>query len=177
MSRSTAAEKTILGRISTVYGVKGWVKIYSHTDPIENILTYQPWLLNIKGQWKPVEVEAGKRHGKGLVAKLVGVDDREIARTYNGVEIAVESSVLPELEVGEYYWSQLENLMVYTVSDQLLGKVSHLIETGSNDVLVVKGTDESIDRTERLIPYLPDQVIKKIDLEAGTIRVDWDPEF
>lgn len=170
-------EKTILGRIASVYGVKGWVKIYSHTDPMENILTYSPWLLKIKGQWTPVEVEAGKRHGKGLVAKLVGVDDREVARTYNGIEIAVDASLLPELEVGEFYWSQLENLKVYTESGQLLGKVSHLIETGANDVLVVKGDDESIDREERLIPYLPDQVIKKIDLETGTIRVDWDSEF
>ncbi|MBE9395965.1 ribosome maturation factor RimM [Pontibacterium sp. N1Y112] len=177
MSGNTTEENTVLGRIASVYGVKGWVKIYSHTDPIENILTYSPWLLKIKGQWKSFEIEASKRHGKGLVAKLVGVDDREIARTYNGVEIAVESHRLPKLEEGEFYWSQLENLTVYTVSGQLLGKVSHLMETGANDVLVVKGNDESIDRNERLIPYLPDQVIKEIDLETGAIRVDWDPEF
>lgn len=177
MSGNNLGDKTVLGRISSVYGVKGWVKIYSHTDPMENILTYSPWLLKIKGEWKPVEVEASKRHGKGLIAKLAGVDDREIARTYNGIEIAVESERLPDLEEGEFYWSQLENLKVYTESGVLLGKVSHLMETGANDVLVVKGNAESIDRNERLIPYLPDQVIKEIDLETGTIRVDWDPEF
>lgn len=177
MSARESGEVTVLGRIASVYGIKGWVKIYSYTDPIENILTYSPWLLKIKGQWTPVKVEAGKQHGKGLVAKLAGVDDREIARTYNGIEIAVESDRLPELEEGEYYWSQLENLKVYTESGVLLGEVSHLIETGANDVLVIKGTAESIDREERLIPYLPDQVIKQIDLETGTIRVDWDPEF
>ena len=81
------------------------------------------------------------------------------------------------MDAGEYYWSQLQDLLVYTESDQLLGKVSHLLETGSNDVLVVKGTADSIDQKERLLPYLPDQVIKNIDLETGTMRVDWDPEF
>lgn len=177
MSEKASQEFVVLGRISSVYGVKGWVKIHSHTDPMENILTYKPWLLKIDGQWKPVEVEAGKQHGKGLIAKLAGVDDREVARLYNGVEIAVEQSRLPQLAAGEYYWSQLENLMVYTETGILLGKVSHLIETGANDVLVVKGTAESIDRQERLLPYLPDQVVKEINLETGTMRVDWDPEF
>ncbi len=177
MSKKASQELVVLGRVASVYGVKGWVKIYSHTDPMENILTYSPWLLKIDGQWKPFEVEAGKQHGKGLIAKLAGVDDRELARQYNGVEIAVEQSRLPQLAEGEYYWSQLENLMVYTEAGVLLGKVSHLIETGANDVLVVKGTAESIDRNERLLPYLPDQVVKEINLEAGTMRVDWDPEF
>jgi len=177
MSGAVSEDLTVLGRITTVYGIKGWVKVYSHTDPMENILTYSPWLLKIDGKLKSVEIEAGKKHGKGLVAKLSGVDDREIARKYCGLDIAVEQSRLPELEEGEFYWSQLENLSVYTVSGELLGRVHHLMETGANDVLVVRGNAESIDRNERLIPYLPDQVVKEIDLEAGTIRVDWDPEF
>jgi 16S rRNA processing protein RimM len=167
----------VLGKITAVYGVKGWVKIYSFTDPIENIFEYQPWRLKIGGVLKTIEVEAGKRHGKGLIAKLTGVDDREIARSYCGHEIVADSSLLPELDEGDYYWSQLEGLLVYTESDQLLGKVSHLMETGANDVLVVKATKDSLDQRERLLPYLPDQVIKKIDLETGTMRVDWDPEF
>jgi 16S rRNA processing protein RimM len=84
---------------------------------------------------------------------------------------------LPDLEAGEYYWSQLENLLVYTESGVLLGRVSHLMETGANDVLVVKGTAESIDREQRLIPWLPDQVVKEVDLDSGLMRVDWDPDF
>jgi len=177
MSEQASQEPVVLGRVSSVYGVKGWVKIISHTDPMENIQTYNPWLVKYQGQWKTYQVESFKRHGKGLIAKLAGVDDREIARLYNGCEIAVAADQIPELEEGEFYWSQLENLLVYTESGELLGKVSHLIETGSNDVLVVKGTAESIDRKERLLPYLPDQVIKDINLETGTMRVDWDPEF
>ncbi|WP_299201979.1 ribosome maturation factor RimM [uncultured Amphritea sp.] len=177
MSGYTSEDIITVGRITTLYGVKGWVKVYSHTEPMETILEYSPWLLNINGQWKPFKIADGKRHGKGLVAKLAGVDDRDIARSYCGVDIAIEKNLLPELEEGDFYWSQLEKLEVLTESGEKLGKVSHLISTGSNDVLVVKGNAESIDRRERLIPYLPDQVVKEINLEEGTIRVDWDPEF
>ncbi|WP_261843525.1 ribosome maturation factor RimM [Aliamphritea ceti] len=177
MNGLTSEQTTIVGRITTIYGVKGWVKIYSHTEPMESILDYSPWLLNRNGQWLPVKISDGKKHGKGLVAKLTGVDDREVARDYCGLDIAIETSLLPALDTGEFYWSQLEKLNVITESGEQLGKVSHLIATGSNDVLVVKGNGQSIDRRERLIPYLPDQVIKEINLDEGTIRVDWDPEF
>lgn len=177
MTQLTNNQVTLVGKISTVYGVKGWVKIYSYTDPMENILSYSPWLIKVQGTWKQVKLEAGKRHGKGLIAKIEGIDDREIAKTYNGVEIGVSEDALPKLDDGEYYWSQLENLNVVTVEGQLLGTVSHLMETGANDVLVVKGNAQSIDKAERLIPYLPEQVITEIDLVTGTIRVDWDPEF
>lgn len=168
---------TIVGQITSVYGVKGWLKVYSHTEPMDGIFDYKPWLIKRNGQWMPVTVEASRKHGKGLVVKLDKVDDRDVARQYCGIDIAIERSKLPQLEVGEYYWSQLERLTVYTLADQVLGKVSHLIETGSNDVLVVKGDDNSIDSRERMIPYLPDQVVKEINLETGSMRVDWDPEF
>lgn len=177
MSSKTKEGNVVLGSITAVYGVKGWVKIYSHTDPLENIFNYSPFTLKIGGELKTVEVETGKRHGKGLVAKLAGVDDRDVAQKYCGAEIVTNTDQLPELEEGEFYWSQLESLLVYTESGVLLGKVSHLLETGANDVLVVKGTTESIDKNERLLPYLPGQVVKEIDLETGTMRVDWDPEF
>ncbi|MEM5529757.1 ribosome maturation factor RimM [Gammaproteobacteria bacterium AS21] len=168
---------TIVGQITSVYGVKGWLKVYSHTEPMDGIFDYKPWLIKRNGQWVPVTVEVSRKHGKGLVVKLDKVDDRDVARQYCGIDIAIERSKLPQLEVGEYYWSQLERLTVYTLTDQVLGKVSHLIETGSNDVLVVKGDENSIDSRERMIPYLPDQVVKEINLETGSMRVDWDPEF
>ncbi|MFN3880132.1 MAG: ribosome maturation factor RimM [Nitrincola lacisaponensis] len=174
----TADEKlTLVGKLAAPYGVKGWVKIYSYTDPIDNLFSYKPWQVKRDGQWFPVKLEAAKRHGKGLIAKLAGIESPEQARDWGGAEIYVSLDQLPELEAGEYYWSQLENLLVLTESGELLGRVDHLIETGSNDVLVVKATADSRDKTERLIPYLPEQVIKEIDLDAGTIRVDWDPEF
>lgn len=172
------ADKLVtLGRVTSLYGVRGWVKIYSHTEPMENILNYSPWYLKRDNTWLTVKIDQGKRHGKGLVAKLVGCDDRDDAKQYCGLDIAVDQQQLPDLKSDEYYWHQLEKLNVVTESNVLLGRVEYLIATGSNDVLVVKGTKESIDKRERLIPYLPDQVVKEINLEAGTIRVDWDPEF
>lgn len=177
MKAYNTEDLTIVGQITSVYGVKGWVKIYSHTDPMDSILGYSPWLIQRNGRWVSVKVESSKRHGKGLVAKLDNVDDREVAREYCGTDIAIERSVLPVLDDGEYYWSQLEQLTVFTLADVELGKVSHLIETGSNDVLVIKGGASSIDNRERMIPYLPDQVVKEVNLKAGTILVDWDPEF
>ena len=178
---SVNSEKTedlvVLGRFTSPYGVQGWIKVYSFTDPMENILKYNSWQVECDGRLTPVKPEAGKRHGKGLIAKLAGVNTPEEARLWNGREIKVPKSELPQLETGEYYWSQLENLLVYTESGVLLGRVSHLMETGANDVLVVKGTAESIDREQRLIPWLPDQVVKEVDLNSGTMRVDWDPDF
>ena len=170
-------ELVILGKITSVYGVKGWVKVYSHTEPMDNILSYSPWYIQRDGQFQTLEVDQGKRHGKGLIAKLVGCDDRETARDYCGLNVSVERQKLPELEQGEFYWHQLEKLNVVTESGVELGRVDHLIATGSNDVLVVKSTKASIDDRERMVPYLPEQVIKEVNLEAGTIRVDWDPEF
>jgi 16S rRNA processing protein RimM len=168
----------ILGRVSSVYGVKGWVKIYSYTEPMERILDYGEWLLNLNGQWQPITVDKGRSHGKGMVAHFEGCDDREQARQYNGAEIAVPRERIPELPEGEYYWFQLEGLQAVNVQGNILGKVDHMMSAGaSNDVLVVKGDAESIDRQERLIPYVPDVYVKEVDLEQGRILVDWDPEF
>ncbi len=161
----------LLGRIAGVFGVRGWVKVFSHTDPIENILDYSPWLLGIDGGWREYPLAEGKRHGKGLIARLTGCDDRDQALLLNGCEIAVPRSRLPDLREGDYYWSDLEGLGVESLDGRKLGTVSHLFDTGANDVLVVKGDKE------RLIPFVWDHVIKRVDLEAGVIQVDWDPDF
>lgn len=175
MSRSKSSE-AVLGKITSVYGVKGWVKIYSFTDPIENILQYRRWTLKKDGVERVVGLSAGKKHGKGLVACIDGCNDRELAQQYCGSLIVVSSEELPELEEGEFYWHQLEGLSVKTVEGVDLGTVSHLIETGSNDVMVIKGSRGDAKK-ERLVPYLPGQVVTDIDLEEKTITVDWDPEF
>lgn len=177
MEQDAAPELTLIGKLTAPYGIKGWVKVHSYTDPIENVFSYKPWQIKRDGQWVSKKLEAHKPHGKGLIAKLAGIETPEQVQEWNGAEIYVSIDQLPVLDAGEYYWSQLENLLVMTESGVLLGRVDHLIETGSNDVLVVHATTDSLDQTERLIPYLPDQVIKEIDLKAGTIRVDWDPEF
>ena len=177
MAELDADDYVVLGRFNSPFGVQGWIKVYSYTDPMENILSYRPWLVKRQGAWEPVKVKSAKKQGKGLVAKLDSVDSPEAARLFCEVEIAVPRSALPELEEGDYYWSQLQNLKVITESGELLGRVDHLLETGANDVLVVKGDAESVDRETRLIPYVPEQVVKKVDLESETIRVDWGSDY
>lgn len=170
-------ELTVVGRLTSVYGIKGWVKVFSYTDPMTSLFGYKPWQVKRGAELLTLKVEEWKPHGKGLIAKLAGMDSPEQAKQFCGLDILVPLSVLPDPGEDEYYWHQLENLLVYTESGVLLGRVDHLMETGSNDVLVVRGTAESLDRQERLIPYLPDQVIKEINLDEGLMRVDWDPEF
>ncbi|ARU55302.1 16S rRNA-processing protein RimM [Oleiphilus messinensis] len=185
MKQSDANEYTVVGKITTAYGVKGWVKIFSFTDPIENILKYKHWVLqkpgipgrSSNGQQNSCSVIKGKHHGKGVVALLEGCQNRDDALALQGAEIAVRKQELPELDAGEFYWHQLEGLAVVLEEGVKLGRVDHLIETGSNDVLIVKPTPDSMDDKERLIPYLPDQVIKSVNLESGLLTVDWDPEF
>lgn len=164
-------KRIVLGRVSGLFGVRGWVKVFSETDPRQGIAAYSPWQLRLQGDWKAIEVESGRRHGKSVIAKLRGIDDREAAAALLDAEIAVWRSQLPAAAEGEFYWADLEGLAVRTAEGVELGAVSHLIETGANDVLVVRG------ERERLIPFVRGQVVKTVDLERGLVVVDWDPEF
>lgn len=172
-----------LGRITTVFGVKGWVKIQSYTEPRENLLQHKTWWLKTRHGVKSVEIDQGRphgSHGQVLVAHIKGVDDCDLAREYCQVTVAVERDQLPELDDSEFYWHQLVGLQVvsdYEGQSYDFGVVKKLMETGANDVLVVAASDGSLDERERLIPYVPDLYIKTIDLDAGQILVEWDPEF
>ena len=177
MSATPSVEDLIvLGKITSVHGVRGEVKIYSFTDPIDNLLGYPTWTLKRDGEVKQVELVSGRLQGKILVAKLKGLDDREVARTFAGFDICVPRALLPDLDDGEYYWHQLEGLKVIDLQGQLLGRLDHLLETGSNDVMVVKPCPGSLDDRERLLPYT-EQCVQKVDLAAGEMRVDWDADF
>ncbi len=162
----------VVGEISGVFGIKGWVKVYSFTEPRENILNYSPWLLKKGHELKTVEVIDGSLQGKAVVASLSGITDRDMAAKLGGYEILIDESLLPEPAEGEYYWRDLIGLKVQTEQGLSLGVVDYLLETGANDVLVVKEDDK-----ERLIPFLQGQFVKSIDLGANLMIVDWDPEF
>ena len=178
----TREELVTVGRITTVYGVRGWVKVHSFTEPMDNILQFSRWWLQAageqgEGQWQPLEIDEGKRHGKGLIVHIKGVDDRDLAAQFCQRDIAVAGSEMPQLDEGEYYWHQLQGLQVvseFEGREFRFGEVVRLMETGANDVMVVRGGD---DGRERLIPYLPGEYITRVDLDAGQITVDWDPEF
>ena len=181
----------VIGKITGCYGVKGWVKIHSYTEPRENFLRFGKWMLQRRGALEPIEFDDGRVQGKGLVAHIAGVDERTLAEAYSGLEVAVQADSLPALAAGDYYWSQLQGLQVWCrnagepgIGEQgseeqsseervLLGTVDYLIETGANDVLVVKPSTDSIDDRERLIPYLPEDVVTRVDLDRAVIEVDW----
>lgn len=163
-------QPVVLGRVSGLFGVRGWVKIHSYTAPRGNILEYREWLLGEPGGWRSCRVEDGHTQGKGVVAKVEGYDDRDQAASLVGLEIAVARRELPEPAEGEYYWADLIGLRVVNSEGVELGRVDSLLETGANDVLVVQG------ERQRLIPFTG-QTVLTVDLASGRVTVDWDPDF
>ena len=177
MSESKADTMLAVGKITGCFGVKGWVKIHPYTEPAENFLHYDGrWQIKRQDEYEPIEFDQGRRHGKGLVAHIADVDDRTLAESYKGLIVAIPGDSLPQLEEGDYYWRDLEGLQVWCQDGEekvLLGTVDYLIETGANDVLVVKHTHDSVDSQERLIPYLPGDTVLRVDLAEAVIEVDW----
>ena len=203
-SSGYTSEKVTLGRITGVYGVKGWLKVFSYTDPMEKIVDYSPWFIRPEGrskqQWNKVKLESGKRHAKTVVVKFADCDDRDVAMAYIGMEIAIEKSQLESLKgKDEYYWHDLFGLRVINQQNIELGIVKELMETGVNDVLVVVSeieddASEAVDsekaeaektgsekagseKRERLIPWTMHNAIVSVDIEKGVIEVDWDADF
>lgn len=175
-SEQSADNMLILGKVSGVYGVKGWVKLFSFTEPREGILDYKNCFLKRPGaksgeQWQPLQITQGRKQGKGVVAKIEGCDDRDQAMLLIGSEIAINNDQLAELAENEYYWKDLIGMAVINQDDVDLGKVTNLMETGANDVLIVEG-----DR-ERLIPFTQGIAVIEVNLDEKLIKVDWDPEF
>ena len=172
MADADTVQRVVLGRISGLFGVKGWVKVYSETQPPANILDYSPWYLNLAGQWQPYEIKQGQPHGKGIIARLGDCTDRDQASALVGADIAIARNQLPGLQANEFYWADLVGLEVIDQNGDCLGKVDHLLETGANDVLVIRAKQQEI-----LVPYISGQVIKAIDLDKGVIQVEWDLDY
>lgn len=166
-----------IGRIGRTHGVKGWVKLQSWTSPAENILEFAHLLVKTENGPRRLRIDHSRWQGSNLLVHFEGYDEPEIARRLTGCEVAVEASELPELETGEYYWHQLQGLQVINLAGEKFGRVSHLLETGANDVLVVEPEAGSMDDRQRLIPFVRERVVRKVDLEAGTIEVDWGADF
>jgi 16S rRNA processing protein RimM len=165
-------KRIAVGEIRGAFGIKGWVKIYSYTEPRENVLAYSPWELEHQGKRWKITVLTGRRQGRTVVAALEGITTPEQAQALRGAKISIDRAQLPQLAPGEFYWVDLIGLMVIDLSGKQLGQVVDLMETGANDVLIVRSESREI-----LIPWLRDRVIRDLDLEAGTILVDWDPDY
>ena len=167
----------MLGQLGKVHGIKGWLRLNSFTVPPENILEYKQLQAEIEGQWQQLEIDQVRQQANGLLVHIEGFDTPESAQQLTGLELTVSSSELPGLAAGDFYWRELEGLQGVNQQGQLYGRVAKLLETGANDVLVIAPTAASLDDRERLIPYLKDSVIVAVDLEAKTIRVDWEADY
>jgi len=181
MVSSPSDQYLVAGKITAAYGIKGWVKIHAFLDEPGDLNRYALIGRRVGAQTlQPMKLLAIKPHGKGYVAQIEGCNDRNAAELLVRCELLVERSALPDLDDGDYYWNDLIGLNVvscYEDREYSLGVIDALLETGSNDVLVVKSCQGSMDKRERLIPYLPEDVVLNVDIAAGTVTVSWDPEF
>jgi len=164
-------KQLVLGKIASPFGVRGWTKVLSYTVPSEGLLDYKQWNISQRNQETVYEVVEGKKHGKFLIVKFSGINDRDEVAKLTNAQIVVERSDLPDSDEDSYYWADLIGLEVETTDGARLGVVERMMETGANDVVVVSG------ERERLIPWIMESVIRSVDLAEGKITVDWDADF
>ncbi len=176
-SNKEQGKKVVLARIGKVHGLKGWLRLNSFTSPQDNLLEYQEFLVRQERDERSLLLTEYRQQAGKLLGKFEGFDDPESARSLTGLDLYVRSDTLPALERGEYYWHELQGLTVFNLQQQRYGKIVRLLETGANDVLVVKPDADSVDDRERLIPYLSESVVKSVDLQRGTMTVDWEVDY
>jgi 16S rRNA processing protein RimM len=170
-SKKTSDDIIVIGCFGKAVGLKGMIRVKSFTEPKENILKYQPWLVKSNQKWRTMQYKTAAQQGKLLVVSMEGVNDRNESEALTNSNIAIYRHQLPELD-DEFYWADLEGLTVVNKQGDIFGIVSHLIATGSNDVMVVKAENKA-----HMIPYLLNDVVLDIDLTDSIIVVDWDLEF
>ena len=168
---SASPETLLIGRVIGVFAVRGWLKVISYTAPPQNIINYRPWLIDVNG-WQRFEIIDSRHDGRQTLAQLRGITDRTAAQRLVGAAIAIDESQLPTLANDEFYWRQLIGLGVINRQGETLGRVNKLLETGSHDVLEVRGAEGVC-----LIPFVYPQYVKNVDLRAGELLVDWQREW
>ena len=160
-----------VGRFGRPHGLKGCISVYSFTDPPDNILSYSDWYVLMNGHWTLMKRFSTEEHNRFIAASIEGYSEREDVARLTNLEIAVKSCQLPELAPGEYYWHDLVGMAVLNVSGQMLGTVTEIIATGSNDVLVVVGDERY------LIPYRLGTVVLDVCVDKRQLTVDWGVDF
>lgn len=159
-----------MGRIAAPFGIKGWVKVQTFSDDPGTLMDFESWRVGRGEQQTQYTVEVVQDHSNTLVAKLVGIDDRDAAFALRGQEISVTRSDLPPPQENEFYWSDLIGLKVVNREGVELGLVDSLLETGAHDVLVIKG------KGDHLIPFVA-AFVGKVDVAGGQIEVDWGKDY
>jgi len=162
----------IMGRVASAFGIRGWVKIQPFSEFVDSLLDYKTWYVGHEnGPWRKVDVVRAETHDKTLAVQFPDCPDRNAAEKLKGLLIAVPRSSLPAQEEGEYYWADLIGMSVVNEAGEALGTVVELLDTGANDVLIVRDKGPDI-----LIPFLT-SVIKHVDVQARIIQVAWSADF
>jgi 16S rRNA processing protein RimM len=155
----------ITGRVIKPYGVLGWVKL----EPLSaNPGRFRPgnsFILEGEEKGERLLLEEVREGSGVLLAKFRGLWDREGADKLSGRLLMVEQSEVGEAPPGSFWEHQLLGLEVFTRDGRCLGEVAEVLETGANDVLVVRG------EAECLIP-MTGEVVKEIALEEGTVTIE-----
>jgi len=159
----------VMGRVAGPFGIRGWIKVQPFTRSVDSLLGHGAWWLGREGQWGSSKVEEGAVHGRSLIAKLEGYDDRDAAARLKGLNVALPRTALPASADGEYYWSDLIGLEVANREGTALGRVTGLMETGASQVLIVRG------ERERLIPFA-EPVVISVEVAGGRLTVEWDAD-
>jgi 16S rRNA processing protein RimM len=179
LPRKKLPEKLVeMGRISAPFGIKGWVRVQPYSQTAASLIHYSTWWLSCAAGWREVKVEQSQAQGTDVVAKLAGCEDRDVAASFKGQIVAIPREAFPPAETGEFYWADLVGLKVRNSEGLAFGVVSSMLETGANAVMVVQQSAvDNVDKgQERLIPFIAD-VIKRVDIAAGVIEVDWGADF
>ena len=156
-----------LGQVGAPFGVRGWVKLHSYTEPPERLIEHRTLKLRQGGAWRDYAVEATGRSGGVLTVKLAGVLDRTAAEALKGAVVAVPRSELPPCAAGDFYRADLLGCDVVNLAGDRLGVVAHFVETPAHALMVVRGV------REYWVPAVP-QHLRRVDLEARRIVVDWE---
>jgi 16S rRNA processing protein RimM len=165
-----------MGRISAPFGIKGWIRVQPYTRAASNLTNYPTWWLSTASGWQEYKVEQSQAQGTDVVAKLAGCDDRDVAAAFKGQQVAIPREAFPPAEKDEFYWADLIGLKVRNTEGLELGVVTSMLETGANDVMVVQQSAVDKKGEERLIPFIA-SVVKRVDIAAGLIEVDWGADF
>lgn len=159
----------VVGKFGRVHGIKGLITVQSFTDPIDNILSYQPWHIKIKHKWCPIGIHQTQIAGNKLIVQVERYMTREEASLLTNIEIAVLRDLLPRLEQDDnYYHHDLIGLTVINNKQEKLGIITEIMTTGANDVIVVQGA------TRILIPFVWHHYVLDINLTQNQMVVDWD---
>lgn len=161
----------VVGQFGAPHGVSGAIKVNSDTDPAHAILNYHPWYVELNHSWQVLEPLELKQQGTNLLAFIHNITDRDEVKQFTGHKIAIRRDQLPALPKGEYYWIDLEGMNVINEEGVALGTVDYLFSAGRTGVMVVQGTKK------HLIPFLQEQYILDVNLDAHVIKVHWDPDF